>query len=506
MADNNADLKRVVTVAVSLAGASLQRDNMNIVSIFSSQLIAGTFDSNNRQLSFLNAPAVAETFGTSSSVYQHALAFFGQSPNPTTVSGGRFVVSYWRAADETVPATAGVLTGSQLSEATVIGQLQGISDGSFDITVDGGAAQNITGVDGRVLTSLADVVTALNTKITGATVTLKDQRLIITSDTTGATSAVTLLTTGTTGTFIGEILNLATGTGAVTVAGADSSVLTAEDKLDAVTNAIDFKFKGFLFIDNPTDIETTALAAYAQANDKLYYDVFDSASNLTIDVSNVCWATKLAGYDYTRMLFSKAGDRKFATRYMSRMHTVDFNGENTAITMHLKELAGQIPESYTDTELDNANKIGLDTYVTFKNLPKLLTANGANGYTDLSYNIIAFKDALQTEAFNLLGTTSTKIPQTQRGVNQLVDTLKKVCEQFKKAGFIGAGTWNNADFFGDLETFKRNIELNGYYIKVQSLADQTQADREQRKSPLVQIAVKTAGAFHSVNILLNIEE
>lgn len=505
MADNNADLKRVVTVSVSLGGASISRDSMNIVSIFSSQLIAGVFDSNHRQLSFLNASAVAETFGTSSKVYQHALAFFAQSPNPTTVSGGRFVVSYWRAVDETVPATNGVLTGNQLSEATTIGQLQSISDGSFDIDVDG-VTQNITGIDGRVFTTLSDVVTALNDAITGATVTEVDQRIIITSDTTGATSSISFASEGASGTFIGDILALATGTGAVKTDGVAETTLIAETKLQAVNNATDFKFKGFMFIDNPIDTETKALASYAQANDKLYYDVFDSASNLTIDVSNVCWDIKLSGYDYTRMLFTKDGDRKLATRYMSRTHVVDFNGENTALTMQLKELVGQLPSSYTDTELDNANKIGLDTYVTFKDQPKVLCANGANGYTDLSYNIIAFKDALQTDAFNLLGTTSTKIPQTQRGVNQLVDTLKKTCEQFKKAGFIGAGTWNSTDTFGDVDTFKRNIEQNGYYIKAQSLKDQLQAEREQRKAPLIQIAVKTAGAFHEVNILLRIEE
>lgn len=504
MANNDADLKRVIQVAVSLSGASIQRDNMNIVSIFSSQVIPGVFDSNHRQLSFLNANTVAETFGTSSSVYAHALIFFSQSPSPVAVSGGRLVISYWRATSETTPATSGVLRGAQLSEASLIGQLQTISDGSFNISIDG-VVQNITAFDGRTLTSFDDVVDALNTAITGATVTLSDQRIIITSDTDGATSIVSLVTTGATGTYLGNILGLATGTGATSIDGVASAVLSAETKLDAVNNATDFNFKGFTFIDNPTDEETTALASYAQANDKMYYDVFDSATNLTIDVSNVCWATKLAKYENTRMLFRKDGDRKFATGYMARMHTVDFNGENTAITMHLKEIIGIIAESFTDTELDNASKIGLDTYVTFKNTPKLLTSGG-NGYTDLSYNILAFKDALATDAFNLLGTTTTKVPQTQRGVNQLIDTLKKTCEQFKRAGFIGEGTWNSADFFGDLDTFKRNILQKGYYIYVQPLSQQTQADREDRKSPLVQIAVKTAGAFHSINILLTIEE
>lgn len=504
MADNNAELARVVTVSVSQTGTQIARDNMNIVSIFSSQLIAGTFDSNNRQLSFLSASAVEEVFGSSSDVYAHATTFFSQSPNPSTVDGGRLVVSYWRAVEEEVAATAGILTGGQLSEATVIGQLQSISDGSFTVTIDG-TEQNITSFDGRTITDLDELVTSLNSSITGATVTMYDDRLVITSDTTGATSAITLVSAYTSGTYLGTVLKLAEGSGAVTVDGIAASTLSAETKLEAVNNATDFNYKGFLFIDNPIDSETLALAGFAEANDKLYYDVFDNDSNLVVDVSNVCWTVKLSGYENTRMLFRKDADRKFATGYMSRMHTVDFNGENTAITMNLKEITGVVSESYSDTQLDKASKIGLDTYVSFKDVPKVLSSGG-NGYTDLSYNIIAFKDAIQTDTFNLLGGTTTKIPQTQKGVNQLLDTVKKTCEQFRRAGFIGEGTWNSADTFGDQEAFKRNILQNGYYVKAQSLADQTQADREARKSPLIQIAIKTAGAFHSVNILVTIEE
>ena len=126
MANNDASLNRVVNVAVSLSGGSIQRDNPNIVSIFSSQLIPNVFDSNNRQLSFLTSSAVAEVFGTSSAVYNHALTFFSQSPNPSNVDGGRLVISYWRAVEEVTPATSGILKGAQLSESTVIGQLQSI--------------------------------------------------------------------------------------------------------------------------------------------------------------------------------------------------------------------------------------------------------------------------------------------------------------------------------------------------------------------------------------------
>ena len=72
--------------------------------------------------------------------------------------------------------------------------------------------QNITGVDFRTIDSLDDIVTLLNTaNIAGATVTEDDQKIVITSDTTGATSAVSLVVylDASRNICIGEILNLA---------------------------------------------------------------------------------------------------------------------------------------------------------------------------------------------------------------------------------------------------------------------------------------------------------
>lgn len=493
-----ASLNNVITATLLPEGRSLARDNMNVVAVMTSQL--GKLSTSNRFEVYSDIGQVATDFGTSSDVYQHATAFFGTTPNAVN-AGGLFVVAYWRGADEDVDATAGVLKGAQVNEVDLIPELQKISDGSFDVDVDG-TTQNITGVDFRTVLEASDVVTLLNAEITGATVTFENLAFIITSDTTGASSEVSLVSAGATGTFVGEVLNLASGTGAISTDGAAAATLGDETKVEAVTALkSELNFKGFVFIDKPLDAEAKALAEWCQSNSVLSYDVFNVASNLEIDVTNPVWDIKLSGLSNYRCLYSKAGNRRFATAYMARAHVVNFSAENSALTMNLKELP-VAAEEYTQSEITKAQNVGLDIYTTFKRVPKILTS-GANDFVDNRYNLIAYIDAVQTDTFNLLGTTATKIPQTRKGVNQVVDSVQKTTRGFVRAGVFGSGTWSSPDSFGDLDTFNRNIEEFGFYVLAGSLADQPQSERVARKSPVIQTAVKNAGAIHKVDVIIN---
>ena len=495
-----ANISNVISVALLPEGLLAARDNMNVVALMTSQQ-SGPLSSANRYELYRDIQSVADAFGTSSKAYDFATSFFGTTPNPTN-AGGVLVMGYWRGAEESVDATAGVLTGGELSEATVVSQAQGIQDGSLDIDVDG-TTVSVSALDLRTVTELQDIVDELNTGITGATVTLSDSNeIIVTSDTTGATSTMGYAVDPGTGTFIGEILALAEGSGATLVQGAAADTLTAETKEEAVTELKSLvNFKGFVFIDKPTSTEAKDLAEWAQANEVLGYDVFNDPDNLLVDTTNVVWDIKLSSLTNYRMLYSKAGNRKLAASYMARAHVVNFNAERSALTMHLKTLS-VAAEDYTQSEITAAKTVGLDIYTTIKNTPAVLTS-GANDFVDNRYNILAFIDAVQTDMYNLLKGTSTKIPQTRRGVNQMIDQAEKTTRGFVRAGVFAPGTWSSPDYFGERETFERNIEENGFYWIAGALADQPQPDRQARKSPVLQGAVKNAGAIHSVDIIIN---
>lgn len=496
-----ASINNVVTVSLLKPSRRLSDVNMNVCGVITSKL--SPLSTAERARVYTDTASVAADFGTRSDVYQHALAFFGTSPNPVNV-GGLFVVGYWRAVDEDTDATAATLRGAQLSESAIVGEMQQISDGEMDITVDA-ALESLTALNFQSVLSLEDIASVIDTALTGATATVDDLGIKITSDTTGATSTLTFASDpATSGTYIGGILGLEDGSGAILAQGVAAGTITAESKVDAITAIYaETGLKGAVFIDKPTDQEAKDLAAWALANDVLLYDVFAQASNFEIDPTNPVWAIKLAGQDAYRCIGSIDNDRRRATTYMARMHTVLFGGENTAITMHLKE--GSRPaEAFTQTQITKAKNVGLDIYVATEGKSPDWLTSGANGFTDNVYNLIALKDSLQKAGYNHLNSTTSKIAQTTPGVNSLVDALEKDAKGFIRAGVGAPGTWTSPDSFGDLETFKRSIEQNGYYFLAGRLSDQDPADREARKSPVIQGAFKMAGAIHSANILINI--
>ena len=128
-----------------------------------------------------------------------------------------------------------------------------------------------------------------------------------------------------------------------------------------------------------------------------------------------------------------------------------------------------------------------------------------NGYTDDIENQLWFKKTIEIAGFNYLRQTNTKIPQTEQGMTGLKNAYAQICEQGIKNGMIGAGAWNTAVPFGDPETFKRNIAEKGYYVYSMPIVEQSQAEREARKAPVCQIAIKLSGAFHFSEVIITVE-
>jgi Protein of unknown function (DUF3383). len=102
------------------------------------------------------------------------------------------------------------------------------------VDVDG-VPEALTGLDFQSATTLAAIVDIIDAELTGATASISDQRVVITSDTSGASSTVTFASDPGTGTFIGQTLALTTGSGGFLTQGAAAETLTAETKLAAIT-------------------------------------------------------------------------------------------------------------------------------------------------------------------------------------------------------------------------------------------------------------------------------
>lgn len=229
-------------------------------------------------------------------------------------------------------------------------------------------------------------------------------------------------------------------------------------------------------------------------------------SNDYSDVSGIFTTIKDATQKKTRCLFyggdTEADAKVMMAAYASKAMSTIFEASLTTQTMHLKPLTGIVADPVLDqTKLNACINAGVDTYVSIEGVACVFST-GANGFFDEVFNELWFVNAIQVAGFNYLRQTNTKIPQTEAGMTGLKTVYADVCVRGVTNGFIAAGSWKLPDTFGNPDIFRKNIETSGFYVYSLPVSEQSQADREDRKAPLVQIAIKTAGAIHSTNVMI----
>jgi len=84
----------------------------------------------------------------------------------------------------------------------------------------------------------------------------------------------------------------------------------------------------------------------------------------------------------------------------------------------------------------------------------------------------------------------------------LKGAYRNVCQQAVANAYSAPGEWNSSTTFGNQADFLANIQQVGYYIYSVPISQQSQADREDRKAPIISIALKEAGAIHSSTVLV----
>lgn len=190
--------------------------------------------------------------------------------------------------------------------------------------------------------------------------------------------------------------------------------------------------------------------------------------------------------------------------YAGRALSTIFSGSNTTQTMHLKDLTTIQPDlSLDQTLFQKCVDAGADTYPSFEGVPKVY-CSGENRFFDQVYNLLWFVKALEVAGFNYLAQTSTKIPQTEAGMDGLKGSYRRVCRQAVTNAYSAPGAWTNPTTFGVQQDLLDNVAQYGYYIYSGPIAEQLQVDREARRAPIVQIALKEAGAIHSSTIIINV--
>ena len=479
-------VSRVVNVTVDIAPLAAPTRN------FGAAVHIGTadvIDTSERMRAYSNLEDVGGDFGTTDPEYISAALHFSQSPQPSILYIGRWAQS----------ATKGRLNGGVLTATEqLISTWNEITAGAFKVDIDG-TTKSLTGLNFSTALNLPGVAAIIDTALVGASVEwdANSGRFIVRSDTTGASSTVSYAYAPASGTDISGALKLTSGTASAPVVG-----IVAESLADAVVALSDKSGDWYAAVVLPTVSTSVALAAAAivEAFSRKRIIGFTVQTTTAIDATHTDdLASLLKAGGYSRSWTQYSSSSAYAvSSFFGRASTVDFDGDNTTMTLKFKIEPGVTAETLTATQANALAGKNCNVFVNYDNATAIIQEGvmASGVFFDERHGLDWFENALQTAVWNLLR-SSKKVPQTDAGATRLVAVIEKVCAQAVTNGLFAPGIWTG-DNIGKLKS--GDTLPTGFYVYAPPVSTQSQSAREARQSVPIQIAAKGAGAVHNADI------
>jgi len=485
---------RSITQVDIVIGASFPtRKGFGVLNCVTAEL--GVIGFAERIRSYSDAAGVAADWPSNSEVVKLANTYFGQQPKPTD-----FRVSVRAAAG----VAAELRGGSVVDNTTNLALFTAITDGSFAISIDGGA-EDITAMNFSGDTNLTDVAATIQTAVQAiatlpfptSTVTYDGSRFFITSGTTGATSTISFLTlvSPATGTDVGSLLQLQQGE-AIKTNGIDAETITAA--LDAI-ELVSSDWYGLIFtkevrdsITINTEAAVVAAAAWVQARVKTFFNTSNDLDVLDAITTNDIIST-LNDSSSTRTLstFSSRPAEYPGASIAGRAFTVDFSQPNSTITLKFKQGPSITAEDLNTTQKTTLDakrgnaffNVGADTVIYGESFM------GGDFFFDEIHGVDWLTDAMQTEVFGYILSRPSKVPYTDPGVASIEQQAIKVLDTAVLNGLGSPG-----------ETIDGKFLPNGYSTATVPVADVSQSEKDARQYNGLSFVLKGAGAIHGIQI------
>jgi hypothetical protein len=319
-------------------------------------------------------------------------------------------------------------------------------------------------------------------------------------------SSVGYASTYSSGIDISALLGLTSSTSLSLVPGyAAESPVQCATALTSLSSA----FYGLMFAASvmPTDSQSLAVSSYVEALEitRLYgVTTQETASLSSLSSTDLGAEMAAAEYDQSMIQYSSSSPYAIASLF-GRAFSVDFTAQNSTIDLMYKQEPGVTPENITDSQAAVLQAKNINVYASYNNGTQLIQYGvcSSGQYIDTIQGVDWFQNDVQTQVFNVLYTSTTKVPQTDAGINQLTNACTSACQDAVNNGLSAPGQWNGPSF-GSLQTGQ--YLKNGYYVFAPSVSTQSQSDRDARKSPPIQIALKLAGAVNTVDVLVTVNQ
>ncbi|SFC86103.1 DUF3383 domain-containing protein [Pragia fontium] len=494
-------LSQIVNVQLNSSPVAPFRRDFGTLALFTPEYGHVFTDPNTVFIECATQNDVEKAFGSRSETAAASRLFFSQTPKPK-----QLIIARWNNTTQTISAVEAAVEGYPVS--TTLADMAYITDGYLSLVADG-QKFDISGLDlssgVSSFTSIATMINSLLPKTSPINVIFDEvgQRFIIKAKNAGQQHSVDyVVDSALSGTYIGKLLQLENGQ-AEKLKGGDAATISVQSLPEAFT-ALQNKNPNWYaasIVAALTDSEIQAASDWIQASDKKVLGLTTLKSS-HIENSNGNIFKKLVDKqnDRTVVLYDK-NDQYAINSWLARALAVNFSANNSTITMKFKSLPGVSADDLTLTEANKCKALGLNYYTYFDQAA--MVAEGTvlgKRFFDEVHILDWFIDAVEKETFAVLYQSPTKVPLTDAGTARLIAAVKKVCLEGIKNGAFAPGVWNG-DSFGTLNSGDRLDD--GFYVWADTVDNLSISDREQRKSPPIQVAVKLAGAIHSVDVMVN---
>lgn len=488
-------VSRIVNVGVILTPAGAQAQSLSDLLILGTSTV---IDPTERMRSFSDLTTIATTFGTNSEEYKAASLWFQQKPQPT-----RLLIGRWAKTG----AAGGLRCAPLPSTSQLLSFWTPVTAGAFRYQVNGGALTPISGLNFSGATTLNGVASVITAALAGVTCTWNAllQRFEFVSSTTGLTSNVSFLQAPLSGTDIsGMLAGLSTSSGAYSYNG-----LAAETSAQCVASFDDNFGQSWyaVVIPSATNDEQVAAAAVVEASiNKHILGCTTQEAGVLVGVTTTDLASVMKAANYTRTLVQYSSKNAYAVvSALARILGINYNGNNTVITLKFKQEPGIQAEALALSSVETLQGKNANVFIGYSNDTAIfeqgVMSNGE--FVDVITGTDWLAVSIQRSLYNLLYTSTTKIPQTDQGQQLLNTTCESICSQGVINGLLAPGIWNSGGF-GQLR--QGDLLAKGFYVWSASFNTQDPADRAARHSMPIQIAAKLAGAIHDVAVTVNVNQ
>jgi hypothetical protein len=229
----------------------------------------------------------------------------------------------------------------------------------------------------------------------------------------------------------------------------------------------------FITIDTCSQANVNLVAAWALANEKLYF-VHTSAGDELTGAGTLGATLKAATNDRTVLLWAPNVHECGAEGFLAK-------GAPKApgsITFAFKNIAGLTAKTLSDTSAGYLEADNINWYQTRAGRAITFPGKCAGGeWVDIVHGTDALKAAMAEDVYAIL-VNSDKVPYTDAGRDLLLGAVSGVLQRFENSGLLAAG-WS---------------------VDAPSVDDQSDADKAARRFPNITFNARYAGAIHFAGI------